>query len=182
MSGRASSSGIASNAGIASSSGRAGRVSSSGIASSSGEASSKGKASNASNASNASIASNAGKAERKLVSGYRKLIVWQEAKSLTIIIYGATAKFPKDELFGLVSQMRRAVVSVPANIAEGWMRESLRDKKRFLEIALGSLLELESHIEVANDLGYLSRENYAVVDKKRAQVMYLLTKYKQKVA
>ena len=83
------------------------------------------------------------------------LTAWQVARSLVRDIYELTATFPKAERFGLVSQMRRACVSIPVNIAEGAARVSLREFRRFLAISRGSLAELETEIILANDLGYL---------------------------
>lgn len=109
--------------------------------------------------------------------GFKKLIVWQRAKELVVLIYKLTENYPKSELFGLVSQMRRAAISVLSQIAEGYFRRSVKDKKHFLEIAQGSLLELESDIEVSRELDFISAENYENVLKKIGEVGYLLSKY-----
>ena len=87
-------------------------------------------------------------------SSFRDLRVWRDAMSLTTNIYMLTAKFPKHELYGLSQQIRRAAVSVPSNIAEGKGRYSDRDFVRFLLVARGSLLELETQIIIAQELGY----------------------------
>lgn len=118
---------------------------------------------------------------RKLNSGYKKLIVWQEAKNLTILVYKLTGKFPKSEEYGLKSQMRRASVSVMSQIAEGWVRKSTKDKLHYLEIAEGSLLELESQGEIPTEVGYWTIKNYNEFDSQRAKVAYLLYKYKGKI-
>lgn len=117
----------------------------------------------------------------KLNSGYKKLIVWQEAKSLTILVYKLTSKFPKSEEYGLKSQMRRASVSVMSQIAEGWVRKSTKDKLHYLEIAEGSLLELESQGEIPTEVGYWTFKDYDKFDSQRAKVSYLLYKYKSKI-
>ncbi|MEK7581600.1 MAG: four helix bundle protein [Patescibacteria group bacterium] len=109
--------------------------------------------------------------------GYQKLIVWQRAKDLVVMVYNVTTKFPKSEEFGLKSQMRRAAVSVLSNIAEGYSRRSKLDKKRFLEIAVGSLFELESDLEVSLELGFVLQGEYKVLDLKKGEVGYLLNKY-----
>jgi len=114
----------------------------------------------------------------KSVSGFRNLIVWKEAKELTVIVYRLTEKFPHSEEFGLKIQMRKASVSVMSQIAEGWLRRSKKDKLRFLEIAEGSLLELENQGEVAKEVGYWRKTEYDKFDKQRAKVSYLLYKYK----
>src|SRR3989344_5086756 len=116
--------------------------------------------------------------EKTYISGYRNLVVWLEAKNLTILTYKLTSKFPRNEEFGLISQMRRASVSVMSQIAEGWLRRSKKDKLRFLEIAEGSLLELENQGEVAKEVGYWRKTEYDKFDKQRAKVSYLLYKYK----
>ena len=88
-----------------------------------------------------------------MANSYKDLLVWQKAKSLAVAVYRATERFPKSELFGLTSQMRRAAVSVVSNIAEGQGRGSKPDFTKFLCMALGSLLELETQLEIAVELG-----------------------------
>ena len=83
---------------------------------------------------------------------FKKLTVWQKAHLLTVAAYKATEAFPKDELYGLTSQIRRACISIPANIAEGCGREGKVEFNRFLQIALGSATELEYHLLLAYDL------------------------------
>ena len=112
-----------------------------------------------------------------LGKGYQKLIVWQRAKELVVLVYKITDKFPKSEEFGLKSQMRRAAVSVLSQIAEGYSRKSIKDKKRFLEISTGSLFELESDIEVSNELGFLTESDYQILIMKKGEVGYLLDRY-----
>ena len=91
---------------------------------------------------------------------YRKLDTWLDGVELADTIYTLTASFPKTEIFGLSSQMQRAAVSVPSNIAEGSGKGSDRDFARFVSISLGSLFELETQIEIAYRRGYISTENY----------------------
>lgn len=93
-----------------------------------------------------------------MVQSYRDLILWRKALDLVEAMYTATHDWPKDEAYGLTSQVRRAVVSIPANVAEGQGRDSKRDFLRFLAIANGSLLELETHLFIAHRLGYLVQE------------------------
>jgi len=88
-----------------------------------------------------------------LKRNHRNLKVWQEAISLVETVYRLTATFPKEEQYGLTSQMRRAATSVPANIAEGAARSGTRELLHFLSIARGSLSELDTHVEVAKRLG-----------------------------
>ncbi len=95
-----------------------------------------------------------GQDNKRPASRFEDLEVWQKAHSLTLSVYQLTADFPKSELFGLVSQMRRAAVSVPANIVEGFHRRGAVEKVRFLNIAQGSLEELRYFVRLAADLNY----------------------------
>ena len=91
---------------------------------------------------------------------FRKLDTWLDGVELADTIYTLTASFPKTEIYGLSSQMQRAAVSVPSNIAEGSGKGSDRDFARFVSISLGALFELETQIEIAYRRGYISTENY----------------------
>ena len=96
-------------------------------------------------------------AERKLEIGtYRDLVVWQYAIELAVACYAATKSLPREEVYGLTSQIRRAAASVPANIAEGYGRDGRASFIQFLRIAQGSLKELETHVILAGRLDYLS--------------------------
>ena len=88
------------------------------------------------------------------IESYRDLIVWQKSIQLVKGIYQLTRSFPKEELYGLVMQMRRSSVSIPSNIAEGYGRNSKTDYLRFLKIAVGSLYELQTQLEIATELGF----------------------------
>lgn len=112
-----------------------------------------------------------------MVSGYRNLLVWIEAKNLTVLVYHLTGSFPRSEEFGLSSQMRRAAVSIMSQIAEGWIRKSKKEKLHFLEIGQGSLLELESQGEVAKEVGYWKEKHHDEFTKQRAKVSFLLYRY-----
>jgi four helix bundle protein len=105
---------------------------------------------------------------------YKDLVVWQKAMNLVTAAYRATAKFPKDELFGVTSQARRAAVSIPSNIAEGQGRLSEREFRYFLGQARGSLMELETQLQVAEDLGYLQHEENGSLLQSCAEVGRLL--------
>jgi four helix bundle protein len=89
---------------------------------------------------------------------HHELLVWQESMALTRDIYTATVGFPREEIYALTSQMRRAAVSVPSNIAEGAARTSIREFLQFLSIARGSLSELETQVILAGDFGYLNEK------------------------
>ncbi len=95
---------------------------------------------------------------QKKISSFTDLNVWKEGHVLVIAIYQLTKKFPKDEQFGLVNQMRRAVVSITSNIAEGFSRESFKEKVKFYYISLGSLTEIQNQLIIAKDLGYVTSE------------------------
>jgi four helix bundle protein len=106
--------------------------------------------------------------------GYKKLNVYSKADELVILIYKLTKKFPKDETFGLISQMRRAVVSVVANIVEGYGRNSFKDKIRFYYMARGSLTELEYYIDLSFRLEYFNKKEFSQLEFLRSDVGKLL--------
>jgi four helix bundle protein len=97
---------------------------------------------------------------------YRELIVWQEGIKLAKAVYKLTEKFPRQETYALADQIRPAVVSVPSNIAEGQARKAPGDFRRFLHIALGSLAEVDTQLVLAQEFGYLSKEDIDVLDEK----------------
>jgi four helix bundle protein len=94
--------------------------------------------------------------DRQPAQKFQDLVVWQKSHQLTLRVYGLTATFPKHELYGLTSQMRRAAVSVPANIAEGFKKRGRPDKARVMNIAQSSLEELRHYFILSRDLGYLA--------------------------
>ncbi|MEF9426554.1 MAG: four helix bundle protein [Candidatus Mariimomonas ferrooxydans] len=89
---------------------------------------------------------------------FKDLVVWQKAHEFVIKIYKITKLFPSEERFGLISQMRRSAVSIPANVAEGFVKRGIKDKNNFYNIAQGSLAELRYYLILSKDIGYL-REN-----------------------
>lgn len=91
---------------------------------------------------------------------FEKLIVWQESKQLVKMIYELTATYPNEERYGLTSQIRRAAISVPSNIAEGSGRLSSKEKIRFNEIAYGSLMEVYCQLSISVDLNYISKNQF----------------------
>jgi len=106
--------------------------------------------------------------------GYKRLNVWKEAHELTLLVYKISKTFPRDELFGLTSQFRRAVVSVVANIVEGQARSSRKEFLQFLYISNGSLVEVEYYCELARDLDYIDQNTYTLLNEKRIVVGSLL--------
>ncbi len=105
---------------------------------------------------------------------YRELIVWQKAMILVTDVYKLADGFPKMELFGLSSQMRRAVVSVPSNIAEGQGRDSTKEFIRHLSIAYGSLMEVETQIQIAANLCYIKQNDADKLIERAAEVGRLM--------
>ncbi len=97
------------------------------------------------------------------LAGYKKLIAWQRADQLTLVVYKLTQNFPKSELFSLTSQLRRAVLSVPTNIVEGYARNSKNEFKRFIVISLGSLAEVKYLLSIAIRLSYVTEPQYKEV-------------------
>jgi four helix bundle protein len=89
-----------------------------------------------------------------MAESYRDLIVWQRAVQMSVALYRLTAAFPREEVYGLTSQLRRAGVSVASNIAEGWGRQSQGEYKQFLGIARGSNMEVQTQLVIATELGF----------------------------
>jgi four helix bundle protein len=110
------------------------------------------------------------------IESHKQLIVWQKAICLVKETYNLTELFPKSELYGLTSQMRRAAVSIPSNIAEGRRRGSKAEFIRFLRIAFGSGAELETQIEIAKMLNQTSKFNYSRIDSLLGEIMRILNR------
>jgi four helix bundle protein len=108
------------------------------------------------------------------IRSHRDLIVWQKAMDLVTTVYRLTESFPKTELYGLTSQIRRSAVSIPANIAEGQGRRLPGEFLQFLANARGSLLELDTHLEIAVRLGMLSEELHLAVMEQITEVRKIL--------
>jgi len=106
---------------------------------------------------------------------FKDLIAWQKSIDLVMDVYATTKEFPKEELYGLTSQLRRAAVSVPSNIAEGQERHSQKDFRHFLRHAKGSLAEVETQIVVARKLGYGSDAPLASLEKRIGEVGRILS-------
>jgi len=107
--------------------------------------------------------------------GHRGLVAWQKAMELVTEVYRITRDFPKDELYGLVSQLRRAAVSVPSNLAEGYGRNSRNEFHQFVGVARGSLADVETQIEIAKNLHYVSEESCSEMLSRVDEVGRLLT-------
>jgi four helix bundle protein len=117
------------------------------------------------------------------LKSYKELIVWQKAYELTLLVYKETEKFPKSEIFGLSSQLRRATVSIVSNIAEGYQRQHGGEYIQFLSIAFGSCAEVETQLLLCKDICYLSASNFIVLNNLLTEVgkmLYaLITKIKE---
>lgn len=109
-----------------------------------------------------------------MASSYRDLLAWQKAMALVTEIYAETESFPAREMYGLTNQIRRAAVSVPSNIAEGKGRLSTKESVQFLGIARGSLLELQTQLEIACNLGFLQPARFADLEAKASEVGRIL--------
>ena len=109
--------------------------------------------------------------------GYKKLIVWQKADELAYQVYLETKKFPRDEIHGITSQLRRAALSVPVNIVEGTGRQGKKELKQFANIALGSLAETEYLLEFCLRLKYLNEESYQKLEGLRKESGALLWRF-----
>ena len=105
---------------------------------------------------------------------YRDLVAWQKAMDLVTSVYRTTAKYPREEIYGLVSQMRRAAVSVPSNIVEGQGRHGIAEFRHFLRQACGSLMELETQILIAERLNYMTPAETATMLESAAEVGKIL--------
>ena len=115
------------------------------------------------------------------MGNYRALRVWEVGHQVTLAVYRATRPFPGSEDYGITSQLRRAASSVPANIAEGAGRNTRAEFARFCRIALGSANELDYHLLLARDLGYLSEEAYAPLSADVLRLRRMLAKFIQKL-
>jgi four helix bundle protein len=115
------------------------------------------------------------------VKDFRDLKVWERAHQLTLETYRATAHFPREELYGLTSQMRRCSISIGANIAEGCGKRGNNEFHRFLQIASGSASELDYHLLLAKDLGFLPAAEHQGLAKALSELRRMLTSLLQKV-
>lgn len=113
---------------------------------------------------------------------YRELVVWQKAMDLVTEIYRITASFPNEERFGLSSQARRAAVSIPSNIAEGHGRKATGAYLNHISIAYGSLMELETQIQIAKRLNFLSAEEVSAILEKISEIARMLNGLKKSLS
>ena len=109
------------------------------------------------------------------MNDFKKLAVWNKSHDLTLKIYRLTANYPREELYGLTSQMRRSSASIPTNIAEGFGRSGDRERARYLEIAMGSANELEYHLILSRDLELLNESEFGMMNRDVVEVRRMMT-------
>ena len=112
--------------------------------------------------------------ESRKIKNFTDLNTWKEAHKLVLLIYKLTKGFPREELFGLVNQIRRAVVSITSNIAEGFSRKSYKEKSQFYSMALGSLTEVQDQLIIAKDLKYITEKEFLEAEELIITVSKLL--------
>ncbi|SRR3989339_106787 len=112
--------------------------------------------------------------EKNKIKSFTDLFVWQEGHKLLLMIYKETKKFPKEELFCLISQIRRAAVSITSNIAEGFGRQGYKEKIQFYYLAQGSLIELKNQLLAAKDIGYIEKDDFNRIAEQANKTHQLL--------
>lgn len=115
------------------------------------------------------------------MSNFRNLLVWQKSMSLTTKIYNSTKQFPKEEIFGLTSQIRRSSISIPSKIAEGFGRDSNKEYLRFLNISIGSLFEMQTQLEIAKNIQYLNEEEFNNLYENSREIERMLVSFISKI-
>lgn len=106
---------------------------------------------------------------------HKKLDLWNAAMELAVLVYHVTDSFPKEERYGLTDQVRRAIASVPSNIAEGAGRQTKKEFINYLHMAQGSFSELDTHLELAKRLRYLAQDNWTIIDKRMERIDKMLS-------
>ena len=112
---------------------------------------------------------------------YKDLDAYKESKNLVILVYALLKKFPREEQYALCDQLRRAVISIPSNIAEGSGRTSAKDQAHFFEMAFGSLMEVNCQIDIAHDLSYITNDDVENVEKHVRAIAALLSGLRRKL-
>ena len=110
---------------------------------------------------------------------FKELNYWKEAKDFSVLVYKVTSKFPSSEIYGISSQIKRAVVSIPSNIAEGAGRNTSKDFSRFIAIALGSSFELETQLIIANELDYIENQKFIELIQKLNKIQKMLVNFQK---
>ncbi len=109
------------------------------------------------------------------MEGHRDLVVWQKSMHFVTDVYQVTKTFPREEIYGLTSQLRRAAVSIPSNIAEGHGRDSKNEFHQFIGHSRGSLLEVETQLEIAHSLGYIDKPTFLRLPQQSSEIGRMLT-------
>jgi four helix bundle protein len=112
---------------------------------------------------------------------YRDLQVWKKAHDLTLELYRVSQRFPREEMYGITGQLRRAAVSIGANLAEGYGRRTSNELARFVRVAMGSASELDYHILLCRDIGLMSSDDFSISTAKLTEVRKMLTSFLQSV-
>lgn len=115
------------------------------------------------------------------MSTFRDLLIWQKSMTLITQIYQSTNQFPKEEIFGLTSQIRRSAISIPSNIAEGFGRESKQDFLRYLNISIGSLFEFQTQLEIAKNINYLNENEFNNIFEDSREIERMLVSFIKKL-
>lgn len=115
------------------------------------------------------------------MSTFRNLIVWQKSMDLVTEIYTATRQFPKEEVFGITSQIRRSAISIPSNIAEGYGRDSNKEYLRFLNISISSLFEMQTQLEISKNINYLNETAFNELHENTRELERILTSFIKKI-
>lgn len=113
---------------------------------------------------------------------YRDLLVWQKAIAFVTQIYKAVKGFPKEELYGLTSQIKRSAISIPSNLSEGYGRKSRKDYLRFLQIAMGSLFEIQTQLEISKNLEFLSESHFNELYENSREIERMLSSLINKIS
>ena len=119
--------------------------------------------------------------QRAEVKTYKDLLVWQKAIHFVTQVYKAVKGFPQEELYGLTSQIKRAAVSIPSNIAEGYGRKSTKDYIRFLQIAMGSIFEIQTQLEISKNLEFVSESSFGELYEYSREIERMLSSMINKV-
>ena len=104
------------------------------------------------------------------IKSFTDLEAWKEGHKLVLLIYKITVNFPKDEMYGLISQMRRSAISITSNIAEGFSRHSFKEKVQFYSITQGSLTELQNQLLIAKDVGFIDKNTFSIIAEQSIKV------------
>ena len=115
------------------------------------------------------------------MSNFRNLLIWQKSMVLVTKIYTVTNNFPKEEVFGLTSQIKRSAISIPSNIAEGLGRESSQEFLRFLKISIGTLFELQTQLEIAKNIIYLDDETFNNLYEDTRELERMIVSFTNKI-